>query len=482
MQVISIGWVFSFLILLGSLGTQTAQAEPVGTRFTYQGALDNAGVPANAEYDFEFRLFDTSAAGTQIGAPVLVDDVPVVAGIFTLDLDFGASAFVTEARWLEIALRPGATLDPYTTLAPRQRVAPTPYAINAQFVPAGSITAIEIDPNQVQRRVSPACAVGSYIRSISATGATTCQTDNDGAAALATHAADAAAHQPVIWTAPTANTAFTSRDAISINSSAAEATLFINDAGATGPALLLANATASEGDIAVAEGDVLQIGTWNLGTDTYTNWMQLNGDVGIVNRLGVGTTSPNRTLVVQADDPIVQIRDDTTDNSAAAARLELVERSGGSYDGGGFLQWEGALNRLYIGTLNNGTASNLLVLDRGSQSVGIGTETLDNSYALSVNGSIRSKEIVVESGWSDYVFEPGYRLAPLEEVAAHIQAHGHLPDVPSAASIASDGLPIGQSQAMLMRKIEELTLHLIAMQREIQMLRRQNDADWPVQP
>ena len=285
-----------------------------------------------------------------------------------------------------------------------------------------------------------------------------------------------------MWTAPDATSAFTSRDFISLNSTATEASLYVNDAGATGPALLLANATASEGDIAVASGDALQIGSWNLGTDTYTNWMQLDGDVGIVNRLGVGTTSPNRTLVVQADDPVVQIRDDTSDNSAAAARLELVERSGGSYNGGAFLHWDGALNRLYVGTLDSGTPTNLLVLDRGSQSVGIGTETLDNSYALSVNGSIRSKEIVVESGWSDFVFEPGYRLAPLDEVAAHISAHGHLPDVPSAKTIAEGGLAIGQTQALLMRKIEELTLHLIDMDRELIALRAQAGGSRQQQP
>ncbi len=470
------------LALLAAVAPEAIRAEPVGTRFTYQGSLEADNVSAGGAYDFEFRLYDAAANGAQIGAPLLIDEVAVVGGIFTVDLDFGASPFITEARWLQIGLRPGASLDAYTPLSPRQRVAPTPYAINAQFVPAGSITAIEIDPAQVQRRVAQSCAVGSSIRAISITGAPACQVDDNGSAALAAHAADAAAHQPVVWSTPTASTAFTTRDSISINSTAAEATLYINDAGATGPALLLANATGAEGDIAVAEGDALQIGTWNLGTDAYTNWMQINGDVGIVNRLGVGTTAPDRALVVQADDPVVQIRDDNTDNSAAAARIELVERSGGAYDGGAFLQWDGALNRLYVGTINNGAASNLLVLDRGSQSIGIGTETLDNSYALSVNGSIRSKEIVVESGWSDYVFEPGYRLAPLEEVAAHIAAHGHLPDVPSAAAIASDGLPIGQSQAMLMRKIEELTLHLIAMQREIQTLHSQQGADDLVQP
>ncbi|MDZ4813223.1 MAG: hypothetical protein SGI99_11505, partial [Pseudomonadota bacterium] len=322
-------------------------------------------------------------------------------------------------------------------------------------------------------------AAGSAIRAVLVNGAITCETDNDGGpaalTALATHEANPSAHYPIVWTAPNTTSAFTSRDTISINSAVAEATLYVNDSGSTGPALLLANATGSEGDIAVADGDALQIGTWNLATDTYTNWMQfnLNGDAGFVSRLGIGTTVPNRTLVVQGDDPVVQVRDDTTGNSAAAARLELLETGGG----GAFMQWDGALNRLNVGTLENNIGSDLLVLDRGSQSVGIGTSTLDNSYTLSVNGSIRSKEIVVESGWSDYVFEPGYRLAPLVEVAQHIAAHGHLPDAPSATAVMANGLRIGESQAMLMRKIEELTLHLIAMDRELRDLRQRTLGD-----
>jgi hypothetical protein len=468
-----------WLAALVALLSPPAFAAPLGSAFTYQGALESGGTPATGAFDFEFRIFDDPSAAAPLAAPVLRDDVVLSAGVFSVDIDFGTAAFNGQARWLEIAVRPGTSVGAYTALLPRQRVAPAPYALTAASVPAGSIAATEINAAQVQRRVSAACAVGSAMRAVSQDGTPTCQTDDTGAAQLAFHAAQPDAHGPLLWTAPDASTVQTLRDAVRINSTVdTGATLYVNDAGTTGPALLLANATAQEGDIAVVEGDVLQVGSFDIGTGAFTNRLQIDGAgrVGVPGLFGIGTFSPGHELVVQADDPVIQIRDDATDNSVDAARLELLERSGGQFNGGGFVQWDGAANRMYIGTINAGTSANLLVLDRGSQSVGIGTTTLDNSYALSVNGSIRSKEIVVESGWADYVFADDYRLASLEEVERHIAERGHLPDVPSAETIATDGLPIGEMQATLMRKIEELTLHLIAMDKRVEALAAENRA------
>lgn len=183
-------------------------------------------------------------------------------------------------------------------------------------------------------------------------------------------------------------------------------------------------------------------------------------------RLGIGTQSPNHELIVQGNDPVMQIRDDAQDNSANAARLELLENAGGSFDGGAYFWWNGDTNRLLIGTKNQGNNTNLLVLDRASNSVGIGTQN-PGSYRLAVNGKVRAKEIVVETGWSDYVFEDGYDLKSLQEVKAFISENGHLPDVPSAEEIAENGVSLGESQSTLLRKIEELTLHIIALEERL---------------
>lgn len=190
--------------------------------------------------------------------------------------------------------------------------------------------------------------------------------------------------------------------------------------------------------------------------------------------LGIGTGDPDHELVVQGNDPVVQIRDDVTDNSANAARLELLERAGGNFNGGAFLWWNGSSNRFFIGTKTSGTNTNVLVIDRSSSNVGIGTQNLDNSHKLSVNGSIRAKEIVVETGWSDFVFDPGYDLRSLPEVEAHIKEHGHLPDIPSAEQVAEHGVKVGEMDSKLLQKIEELTLHLIDMNKRVQALEQEN--------
>jgi hypothetical protein len=69
--------------------------------------------------------------------------------------------------------------------------------------------------------------------------------------------------------------------------------------------------------------------------------------------------------------------------------------------------------------------------------------------------------IVTAAGWSDYVFQPAYRLKPLSEVAAYIQQNHHLPDIPSEAEVREKGISLGEMQSKLLAKIEELTLHLI---------------------
>jgi len=106
--------------------------------------------------------------------------------------------------------------------------------------------------------------------------------------------------------------------------------------------------------------------------------------------------------------------------------------------------------------------------------VGIGVGNPQNK--LDVNGTIRAKEVIVESGWADFVFEPGYRLRDLSEVEIHIQAHGRLPDVPSAEEIQDKGLSLGESQTLLMQKIEELTLYAIEKDRRVDELESKNES------
>jgi hypothetical protein len=105
-----------------------AQA-PLGTAFSYQGQLKKSGLPVSALADFQFRLWDASLGGNPVGSVLQVNNKEVVNGLFTVPLDFGSSAFVGDARWLEIAVRSPAGGGSYTTLAPRQEVTPAAYAL-----------------------------------------------------------------------------------------------------------------------------------------------------------------------------------------------------------------------------------------------------------------------------------------------------------------------------------------------------------------
>lgn len=95
------------------------------TSFTYQGRLAEGGQPANGVFQLEFSLWDEEFSGSQIGPPVVIPGVLVTDGLFTVMLDFGAGAFADSSRWLEIVVDG-------TTLAPRQPVSRTPYAIQTR--------------------------------------------------------------------------------------------------------------------------------------------------------------------------------------------------------------------------------------------------------------------------------------------------------------------------------------------------------------
>jgi|GEM_PF-6792524 len=111
--------------------------------------------------------------------------------------------------------------------------------------------------------------------------------------------------------------------------------------------------------------------------------------------VGIGTASPNHALVIQGDDPIIQIRDDTINNSANAARLELLERAGGAFDGGAYLRWDGQSNRLSVGTINQSVDTDAITVTRSNSRVGIGTT--DPQARLHVSGGNGSAKLLIEA-------------------------------------------------------------------------------------
>ena len=106
--------------------------------------------------------------------------------------------------------------------------------------------------------------------------------------------------------------------------------------------------------------------------------------------------------------------------------------------------------------------------------VGIGTT--NPSHTLTVNGAIRAKEIIVDTGWADDVFCKDYKLLSLAEIEDYINKAGHLPGIPTAREVHDNGVKVGETQSLLLRKIEELTLHLIRMEKRVAELETENAA------
>lgn len=111
-----------------------------GTAFTYQGVLADTGAPANGLYDLEFRVFDDPSAGSQLGKTIVGDNLAVTNGLFTATLDFGPDVFTGPDRWLNIAVRPGASEGAFIDVLPRQPVLAAPYASFAGGVNASGVT------------------------------------------------------------------------------------------------------------------------------------------------------------------------------------------------------------------------------------------------------------------------------------------------------------------------------------------------------
>src|ERR1700759_3099287 len=113
-----------FVTLLAFL-SNTLDAAPVGTAFTYQGDLKVTGAPANGAFDFEFALFDVADGSTGLSS-IDLDDVNVSNGLFTVQLDYTDVPFsAAQAYFLEVRVRNGGSKDAYTVLLPRQSITPT---------------------------------------------------------------------------------------------------------------------------------------------------------------------------------------------------------------------------------------------------------------------------------------------------------------------------------------------------------------------
>ncbi len=127
----SMSGLFLAVGVLLSSGRATAQSV-LGTAVTYQGRLTDAGSPANGPYHFQFFLYDAAMGGIQVGSPITQLNIPVTDGLFTVQLDFGASPWTSnQAVWLQVEV--ASSGGPFTSLSPRQPLTAAPYALGLRI-------------------------------------------------------------------------------------------------------------------------------------------------------------------------------------------------------------------------------------------------------------------------------------------------------------------------------------------------------------
>jgi Chaperone of endosialidase len=129
----------SALLVLSTLSLPLITAHAQGTAFTYQGRLQNNGIPASGTYNLTFSLFNVSGGGSAVAGPVTTNGLFITNGLFAVTLDFGPGVFNGTTCWLQIGVETNGA-GSFTPLIPRQPLTPTPYAVFAEGANASGIS------------------------------------------------------------------------------------------------------------------------------------------------------------------------------------------------------------------------------------------------------------------------------------------------------------------------------------------------------
>lgn len=206
--------------------------------------------------------------------------------------------------------------------------------------------------------------------------------------------------------------------------------------------------------IKIGDGSYIQIGEWEADDLLSFKASKYNFTSGNV---GIGTTSPNAKLHIAGSVFIPSMSSYWIGSYGDSGnRLRLHHNGSNAY--------MDYCPSLYF----RSGISEVTVFDSNGN-VGIGTSNPTNK--LDVNGTVRAKEVKIETGWADFVFNEDYNLRTLSEVNDFIKENKHLPEIPSITEVKeNEGVNVGEMQVKLLQKIEELTLYLIRQNEKIQIL------------
>jgi len=189
--------------------------------------------------------------------------------------------------------------------------------------------------------------------------------------------------------------------------------------------------------------------------------------------VGIGTTNADQKLVVKGGISIYNPNDDG--NIALFFGREHASNTYGKWG----IQYvsAGEIGTNALAGLNfkipNSGNNYLFLADNGNILIGKNLQG-NNNYKLDVNGIIRANEIVVNTNGADYVFENNYKLMSLNQLEKSILENKRLPGIPSSEEMQKNGITIGETNTLLLQKIEELTLYLIDQNKKIESIQNEN--------